>query len=173
MSDIRIGIGEDIHRLVPGKKLVLGGMEIPYSKGFLAHSDGDVVYHAVSDALLGALALGDIGKYFRTDDPKWDGAPSKLIVSEVMKMVDEAGYRVGNLDVIILAEEPHLFPYVEGMRVNLAFLLNTSMNRVGIQVGTDEGLGEVGRKEGIRAKASVLLFEKERREEKTWTTISD
>ena len=118
MSDIRIGIGEDIHRLAPGKKLVLGGMEIPYSKGLLAHSDGDVVYHAVSDALLGALALGDIGKHFRTDDPKWDGAPSRIIVSEVMKLVGEAGYRVGNLDVVILAEEPHLSPYVEGMRVN-------------------------------------------------------
>ena len=164
MSDIRIGIGEDIHRLAPGKKLVLGGMEIPYSKG---------VYHAVSDALLGALALGDIGKHFRTDDPKWDGAPSRIIVSEVMKLVGEAGYRVGNLDVVILAEEPHLSPYVEGMRVNLAFLLNVPMNRVGIQVGTDEGLGEVGRKEGIRARASVLLFEKEEREEKTWTTTSD
>ena len=103
MKDIRIGIGEDIHRFAPGRKLILGGMEIPYAKGLLAHSDGDVVYHAVADALLGALALGDIGHYFKTNDPKWDNAQSSLIVSEVVKMIEERGYKVGNLDVVLLA----------------------------------------------------------------------
>ena len=172
MKDIRIGIGEDIHRFAPGRKLILGGMEIPYAKGLLAHSDGDVVYHAVADALLEALALGDIGHYFKTNDPKWDNAQSSLIVSEVVKMIEERGYKVGNLDVVLLAEEPHLAVYLEGMRVNLAFLLHVDMSRVGIQAGTEEGLGEVGRKEGIRAKAAVLLY-KEESEEKKWTTISD
>ncbi len=172
MRDIRIGIGEDIHRFAPGRKLVLGGMEIPYKLGLEAHSDGDVVYHAVSDALLGALALGDIGRYFKTNDPRWDNAPSKLILSAVVAMIEERGYGVGNLDVVVLAEEPHLAQYIEGMRVNLAFLLHVDVSRVGIQAGTDEGLGEVGRKEGIRAKAAVLLMQKENEEQK-WTTTSD
>lgn len=172
MRDIRIGIGEDIHRFAPGRKLFLGGIEIPYELGLQAHSDGDVVYHAVADALLGALALGDIGRYFKVTDPRWDNAPSKLIVSEVMTMIEERGYGVGNLDIVILAEEPHLAKYIEGMRVNLAFLLHTDVSRVGIQAGTDEGLGEVGRKEGIRAKAAVLLIQKENEEHK-WTTTSD
>lgn len=172
MRDIRIGIGEDIHRFGPGRKLVLGGMEIPYERGLLAHSDGDVVYHAVADALLGALALGDIGRYFPTDDPAWDNAPSGRIVAEAVRMIEERGYKVGNLDVVILAEEPHLATYLEGMRVNLGFLLHVDMSRVGIQAGTDEGLGEVGRKEAIRAKAATLLY-KEESEDNKWTTTSD
>lgn len=157
MTDIRIGIGEDIHRFVEGKQLVLGGVKIPFAKGLLAHSDGDVVLHAVSDALLGALALGDIGHYFRTDDPKWDGADSQKIVAEVMRMVKEKGYRVGNLDVLILAEKPKLASFLPEMKENLARLLEVEVSRIGIQAGTEEGLGEVGREEGIRAKAAVLV----------------
>ena len=157
MTDIRIGIGEDIHRFVDGKQLVLGGAKIPFAKGLLAHSDGDVVLHAVSDALLGSLALGDIGHYFRTDDPKWDGADSQKIVSEVMRMIKEKGYRVGNLDVLILAEKPKLASFLPEMKENLARLLKVDVSRIGIQAGTEEGLGEVGREEGIRAKAAVLV----------------
>lgn len=158
--DIRIGIGEDIHRFAPGKQLVLAGARIPFEKGLLAHSDGDVVYHAVSDALLGSLALGDIGLYFRTDDPKWKGADSSGIVLEVMRMVKEKGYAVNNLDIVILTEKPKLAPFLSEMRENLANLLEIDVSRVGIQAGTDEGLGEIGRGEGIRAKAAVLVCKK-------------
>ena len=160
MMDIRIGIGEDIHRFAPGKQLVLAGARIPFENGLLAHSDGDVVYHAVSDALLGSLALGDIGLYFRTDDPKWKGADSSGIVLEVMRMVKEKGYAVNNLDIVILAEKPKLAPFLSEMRENLANLLEIDVSRVGIQAGTDEGLGEIGRGEGIRAKAAVLVCKK-------------
>ncbi len=160
MMDIRIGIGEDIHRFVSGKQLVLAGVKIPFEKGLLAHSDGDVVYHAVSDALLGSLALGDIGHYFKTDDPKWENADSSNIVLEVMRMVKEKGYAVNNLDVLILAEKPKLAPYLAAMRENLARLLEIEVSRVGIQAGTEEGLGEIGHGEGIRAKAALLIYKK-------------
>ena len=160
MMDIRIGIGEDIHRFVSGKQLVLGGVKIPFEKGLLAHSDGDVVYHAVSDALLGSLALGDIGHYFKTDDPRWENADSAGIVLETMRMVKEKGYEVGNLDVVILAERPKLAPALMKMRENLARLLEIDVSRIGIQAGTEEGLGEIGRGEGIRAKAAVLVCKK-------------
>ncbi len=158
MSDTRIGIGEDIHRFIEGKQLVLGGVKIPFAKGLLAHSDGDVVLHAVSDALLGSLALGDIGHFFRTDDPRWENANSQEIVSGVMAMVKEKGYCVGNLDVIILAERPKLASFLPEMRQNLSRLLEIDASRIGIQAGTEEGLGEVGREEGIRAKAAVLVY---------------
>ena len=160
MMDIRIGIGEDIHRFAPGKQLVLAGAKIPFEKGLLAHSDGDVVYHAVSDALLGSLALGDIGHYFRTDDPKWENADSSILVLEVMRMVKDKGYAVSNLDVVILAEKPKLASFLLEMRGNLARLLEIEVSRVGIQAGTEEGLGEIGRGEGIRAKAAVLICKK-------------
>lgn len=158
--DIRIGIGEDIHRFVANKQLVLAGVKIPFQAGLLAHSDGDVVYHAVGDALLGSLALGDIGHFFKTDDPKWENADSSNIVIEVMKMVKEKGYAVNNLDVVILAEKPKLAPFLLEMRENLAKLLEIDISRVGIQAGTEEGLGEIGRGEGIRAKASALVYKK-------------
>ena len=160
MMDIRIGIGEDIHRFVSGKQLVLGGVKIPFEKGLLAHSDGDVVYHAVSDALLGSLALGDIGHYFKTDDPRWENADSAGIVLETMRMVKEKGYEVSNLDVVILAERPKLAPALMKMRENLARLLEIDVSRIGIQAGTEEGLGEIGRGEGIRAKVAVLVCKK-------------
>ena len=160
MMDIRIGIGEDIHRFVSGKQLVLGGVKIPFEKGLLAHSDGDVVYHAVSDALLGSLALGDIGHYFKTNDPRWENADSAGIVLETMRMVKEKGYEVGNLDVVILAERPKLAPALMKMRENLARLLEIDVSRIGVQAGTEEGLGEIGRGEGIRAKAAVLVCKK-------------
>lgn len=168
MSNIRIGIGEDIHRLVEGRPLILGGVEIPFEKGLEAHSDGDVVYHAVSDALLGALALGDIGKYFKTDDPKWDNAPSKLILAEVVKMIEERGYKVSNIDVTLSCQEPHLGKHIEAMRVNLAFLLHVDSTCIGLQAMTNEGLDAVGRCEAIRANAAVLLEKIDGGE--VWTT---
>ncbi len=161
MMNIRIGIGEDIHRFVSGKQLVLAGVKIPFEKGLLAHSDGDVVYHAVSDALLGSLALGDIGHYFKTDDPRWENADSSIIVADVMKMIKKKGYVVNNLAVVILAEEPKLSSYQLAMRGNLAKLLEVDVSRIGIQAGTEEGLGEIGRGEAIRAKAAVLVCKKE------------
>lgn len=154
---IRIGQGEDIHRLVEGRDLILGGVKIPYEKGLLGHSDADVVYHAVSDSLLGALALGDIGHYFKVDDPRWDNADSALIVSETMKMIEERGYHVVNIDITIAAEEPHLGKHLPKMKENLAKLLSISVSDVGIQAMTNEGLDAIGRKEAIRANAIVLL----------------
>lgn len=157
MSDIRIGIGEDIHRFVSNKQLVLGGVKVPFEKGLLAHSDGDVVYHALADALLGSLALGDIGHYFPTDDPRWDNADSALIVSKAMELVKGKGYKVSNADIIILAEKPKIAPILMEMRSNIASLLDVDISRVGVQAGTEEGLGEIGKGEGIRAKAAVLV----------------
>ena len=154
---MRIGLGEDIHRLDYGRKLVLGGVEIPYEKGLVGHSDADVVFHAVSDAMLGALALGDIGQYFKVDDPRWEGADSSLIVNEVMRMISEKGYHVVNVDITIAAEEPHLNKYLPKMRENLAKLLRISTQEVGMQAMTNEGMDAVGRKEAIRANAIVLL----------------
>ena len=154
---MRVGLGEDIHRLDYGRKLVLGGVEIPYEKGLVGHSDADVVLHAVSDAMLGALALGDIGQYFKVDDPKWDNADSSLIVAEVMRMISEKGYHVVNVDVTIAAEEPHLSKHLLKMRENLAKLLRISIEEVGMQAMTNEGMDAVGRKEAIRANAIVLL----------------
>jgi 2-C-methyl-D-erythritol 2,4-cyclodiphosphate synthase len=157
MNDIRIGIGEDIHRFVPNKQLVMGGVKVPFEKGLLAHSDGDVVYHALADALLGSLALGDIGHYFPTDDPNWDNVDSALIVAKTMELVKEKGYEVSNADIIILAEKPKIAPILMEMRSNIASLLNVDISRVGVQAGTEEGLGEIGKGEGIRAKVAVLV----------------
>lgn len=169
MSNVRIGLGEDIHRLVEGRKLVLGGVEIPFEKGLEAHSDGDVVYHAVSDAILGAAALGDIGRYFKVNDPKWDNAPSKKIVQEVVTMIEERGFHVVNVSIVLLAEEPHLAQYIEGMRVNLAFLLHIDATAVNVAAGTMEGCGPVGAKEAIEARA-VALLERGNEEKPKWTT---
>ncbi len=160
MSEYRIGYGEDIHRLVEGRPLVLSGVKIPYEKGLLGHSDADVVYHAVSDALLGALALGDIGHHFPTNDPRYDNCDSSIIVSGCYAMIEEKGFEVVNVDVSIAAEKPHLQKYLLDMRANLAKLLRVSLDRVSIKAMTNEGLDAVGEGKAIRANASVLLKEK-------------
>jgi 2-C-methyl-D-erythritol 2,4-cyclodiphosphate synthase len=160
MSEYRIGYGEDIHRLVEGRPLVLSGVKIPYEKGLLGHSDADVVYHAVSDALLGALALGDIGHYIPTNDPRYDNCDSSIIVSGCYSMIEEKGYEVVNVDVSVAAEKPHLQKYLLDMRANLAKLLRVSLDRVSIKAMTNEGLDAVGEGKAIRANASVLLKEK-------------
>lgn len=157
MSDFRIGYGEDIHALVAGRRLVLSGLEIPFEKGLLGHSDADVVYHAVSDALLGALALGDIGKLFPPSDKKTEGMDSSLIVRKCLSLVKEKGYLVNNVDISISAEKPHLGSYILKMRQNLAHELECDLGGVSIKAMTNEGLDAVGEEKAIRASAVILL----------------
>ncbi len=157
---MRIGYGEDIHLLVEGRRLVLGGIEIPYERGLLGHSDADVVYHAISDALLGALALGDIGKYFPPNDDAWKDIDSSIILEKTYQMIREKGYGLVNLDVAISCEKPKLLPYIEKMREKTAKILDADVDAVGIKAMTSEGVGPVGEGKAIRASA-VILLEKE------------
>jgi 2-C-methyl-D-erythritol 2,4-cyclodiphosphate synthase len=153
----RIGIGYDIHRLAAGRKLVLGGVSIPFAKGLLGHSDSDVLTHAICDALLGAAALGDIGTHFPDTDPQLSGASSLELLARVVQMVNECGYAVANVDAVILAEQPKLNPYVQTMREQLACVLGISAACVSIKAKTGEGLEAVGRGEAIAAQAVALL----------------
>ena len=156
----RIGHGEDIHALVEGRNLVLGGVNIPFEKGLLGHSDADVVYHALSDALLGAIAGGDIGQLFPTNDPLYDNVDSSIIVKECFLLVKNKGYRIGNVDISIAAERPHLMKYLDAMRQNIAKLLETSIENVSLKAMTNEGFDAVGEGKAIRATA-IVLIEKE------------
>src|SRR5215475_2052115 len=153
----RIGQGTDIHRLVAGRKLILGGVEIPWEKGLLGHSDADVVCHALSNALLGAIGEGDIGQHFPDSDPRYQGASSIELLRIVMGLVKDKGFRVGNADLTILAEKPKLGPYREEMRKNLAIVLEVDLADVNIKATTGEKMGFVGREEGMMAEAVVLL----------------
>ena len=153
----RIGQGTDIHRLVEGRRLVLAGVEIPWGKGLLGHSDADVVCHAVSNALLGAIGEGDIGRHFPDSDPRYKGASSVELLRVVMGMVKTKGFRVGNVDLTVLAERPKLGPYREEMRKNLAAVLEVTPEDVNIKATTGEKMGFVGREEGMMAEAVVLL----------------
>lgn len=153
----RIGQGTDIHRLVEGRKLILGGVEIPWEKGLLGHSDADVVCHALSNALLGAIGEGDIGQHFPDSDPRYKGATSTTLLQVVMALVKARGYRVGNADLTILAEKPKLGPYKEEMRRNLAAVLEVEPTAINIKATTGEKMGFVGREEGMMAEAVVLL----------------
>lgn len=154
---IRIGNGYDIHRLVEGRPLILGGLEIPHSVGLLGHSDADVLTHAIMDALLGALSLGDIGHYFPPSDPQWAGANSLLLLASVNQLIQEKGWQIGNLDSVIVAERPKLKPHLSAMREKLAQTLIISPEQVSIKATTNEQLGPVGREEGIAAYAVALL----------------
>ena len=154
----RIGTGYDIHRLVEGRKLVLGGVEIPFEKGLLGHSDSDVLTHAICDALLGAAALGDIGTHFPDSDPRWAGASSLDFLARVVELVTEKGYRVGNVDSTVMAERPRLMPYVQTMREKLASALQIDVDQVNIKAKTNEGLESVGRGEAMAAQAVALLM---------------
>ena len=156
----RIGHGEDIHALVEGRKLILGGVNIPFEKGLLGHSDADVVYHALSDALLGAIAGGDIGQLFPTNDPLYDNLDSSIIVKECYRLVKEKGYKINNVDISIAAEKPHLMKYLDEMRNNIARLLETSIENVSLKAMTNEGFDAVGEGKAIRATA-IALIEKE------------
>lgn len=154
---IRIGHGYDVHAFTEGDFVILGGIKIPHSKAFLAHSDGDVLIHAVCDALLGSLALGDIGKHFPDTDATFKGADSRLLLQQVVKQMQEHGYQLGNLDTTIIAQAPKMAPHIEAMRENLAADLQTNINNINVKATTTEKLGFCGRKEGIAAHAVCLL----------------
>ena len=154
---MRIGHGYDVHRLVPDRKLILGGVEIPHETGLLGHSDADVLVHAVMDALLGAAAIGDIGKLFPDNDPAYKGADSMRLAEEVVAKITEAGWRVGNVDVTVIAQAPKLAPHIAQMRTNLAAALQVDLSQVNIKATTEEKLGFTGEKLGIAAHAVCLL----------------
>ena len=156
---MRIGHGYDVHRLVPGRKLILGGVTIPWAFGLLGHSDADVLTHAVMDALLGAAGLGDIGKLFPDTDPAYAGADSLALLEQVMEKLAAHGLRIGNVDATVLAQRPKLAPYIPAMRARLARILAVGEERVNIKATTEEGLGFTGSGEGIAAHAVVLLEE--------------
>ena len=158
---MRIGHGYDVHRLVEGRRLILGGVEVPHPLGLLGHSDADVLTHAVMDALLGAAGLGDIGQMFPDTDPQYAGANSIQLLVRVRQRLDEAGYRVGNLDATVLAQKPKLAPYLPDMRVRLAQALEILPERVNVKATTEERLGFTGREEGIAAHCVALLLEPE------------
>lgn len=158
---IRIGYGEDIHALVKGRKLILGGIEIPYEKGLLGHSDADVLLHALSDALLGALALGDIGKIFPPSDPLTEGIDSALILAKCYSLVKERGYSIINVDASVSAEEPHLSKHILPMRERIASLLDLKEEDISIKAMTNEGFDAVGEGKAIRAVCVVLLGQEE------------
>ena len=157
---MRIGHGYDVHKLVEGRELILGGVHIPHRLGLLGHSDADVLLHAISDAILGALALGDIGKHFPDTDPAYAGADSLVLLQNVMALADKEGYALGNLDATILAQQPKLRPHIDTMRANIANVLNADITQVSVKATTEEHLGFTGREEGIAAHAVVLLIKK-------------
>ena len=154
---MRIGHGYDVHRLVEGRKLILGGVEVPHTLGLLGHSDADVLTHAVMDALLGAAALGDIGRHFPDTDPAYAVADSLKLLDHVVELLEEKGYQVGNVDATILAQKPKLAPYIEKMRDNLAARMKVEPDQVNVKATTEEKLGFTGAEEGIAAHAVALL----------------
>ena len=156
---MRIGHGYDVHRLTAGRKLILGGVEIPYALGLDGHSDADVATHAVMDALLGAAAMGDIGRLFPDTDPQYEGIDSMLLLAQVYDRLAAAGFTVGNVDVTVVAQKPKLAPYVPEMTVNLARALHVAPSRVNVKATTEEHLGFSGREEGVAAHAVCLLEE--------------
>ncbi|MBQ1235269.1 MAG: 2-C-methyl-D-erythritol 2,4-cyclodiphosphate synthase [Oscillospiraceae bacterium] len=153
----RIGHGYDVHKLTEGRKLIMGGVDIPHSLGLLGHSDADVLLHAISDALLGALALGDIGKHFPDTDPAYKGADSLKLLQAVYALVQENGYEVCNIDATVLAQKPKLAPHIPAMRQNIADALGVDVNKISVKATTEEGLGFTGQQEGIAAHAVCLL----------------
>lgn len=157
---MRVGIGYDVHRLTEGRKLILGGVEIEHEVGLLGHSDADVLLHAISDALLGAAALGDIGKHFPDKDPQYKGISSLILLSHVGRLLTEHGYAVGNIDATIVAQAPKLAPHIDKMRVNIADALGIEVGQVGVKATTTEGLGFAGTKEGMASYAVALLVNK-------------
>ena len=158
MNIPRIGHGYDVHRLVEGRKLILGGVEIPYEKGLLGHSDADVLLHALMDALLGAAAMGDIGRLFPDNDEQYKGADSRVLLREVLRRLKEAGYSVGNADVTLIAQRPKVAPYIAAMRENIASDLEVSPELINVKATTEEHLGFTGNGEGMSAHAVVLIM---------------
>lgn len=154
---MRIGIGYDVHRFIAGRPLIIGGVEIPYTLGLQGHSDADVLTHAIMDALLGALALGDIGRHFPDTDEAYRGADSLKLLAHVGMLLEEKGWQVGNIDSVIMAQEPKLMGYIPEMRQRIAETLGIPVDTVSVKATTEEGLGFTGRLEGIRSEAVVLL----------------
>ena len=154
---MRVGMGYDVHKLVENRKLILGGVEIPHEKGLLGHSDADVLLHAIMDSILGALALGDIGKHFPDTDEKFKGADSMKLLEHVYNLIKEKGYVIGNLDATIIAQAPKMAPHIQTMRANIAKVLNTDIDNINVKATTEEGLGFTGNKEGISAQSICLL----------------
>ncbi|MGN0710278.1 MAG: 2-C-methyl-D-erythritol 2,4-cyclodiphosphate synthase [Anaerovoracaceae bacterium] len=155
--ECRAGTGYDVHRFEKGRKLILGGVEIPYDMGLLGHSDADVLVHAVMDALLGAAAMGDIGRLFPDTDPAFEGADSLRLLEHVGKLLEEQGYTIGNIDATVIAQAPKLMPYIDEMKINIAETLKISHNKVNVKATTTEKLGFTGRKEGIASEAVCIL----------------
>ena len=158
VDPVRIGQGFDVHALVPGRRLVLGGVSIEHAQGLLGHSDADVLLHAITDALLGAAGLGDIGRSYPDSDPRYRDADSRALLAEVAQRIQQQGWRVGNLDCVVIAEQPRIAPYVEAIRGSIAQLLNVEPARVNVKGKTTERLGFIGRGEAIAASAVVLLI---------------
>lgn len=154
---MRVGMGYDVHKLVENRDLIIGGVKIPYEKGLLGHSDADVLLHAIMDALLGAAALGDIGKHFPDTDPKYKGADSLALLVEVGKMLKEKKYSVANIDATIIAQAPKMRPHIDNMRQNIAGALGIDIDLVNVKATTEEGLGFTGTGEGISSQAICLL----------------
>ncbi len=155
---MRIGMGYDVHRLVEGRKLIIGGVEIPYEKGLLGHSDADVLLHAISDALLGAAALGDIGKHFPDTDPEYKGADSLKLLARVGELLEENNYFIENIDATIIAQQPKMRPHIDKMRENIAGALGIEVSQVNVKATTEEGLGFTGSMEGISSQAICMLI---------------
>lgn len=160
MKKIRIGYGYDVHRLATGETLWLGGIEIAHTKGTVAHSDGDVLIHAICDSLLGALALGDIGKHFPDTSADFKNVDSKLLLKRCTELIESKGYEVGNVDTMLILEKPKIMPHIEAMREALAPLMHISKEDISIKATTKEGLSFVGKEEGVEAHSTVLLFAK-------------
>lgn len=157
MPDIRIGHGYDVHRLTENRKLIIGGVHIPYELGLLGHSDADVLLHALADAILGALALGDIGKHFPDNDPKYEGADSLKLLAQVGDTARENGFILGNADCTVICQKPKLAPYINDMRRNIADALNTDISRISVKATTEEKLGFTGDGSGIAAHAVCIM----------------
>lgn len=157
---MRIGIGYDVHKLVENRNLIIGGVTIPHEKGLDGHSDADVLVHAIMDSLLGALAMGDIGKFFPDTDMKYKDVDSMLLLKEVASFIDEKGYKIGNIDSVIIAQQPKMAPFIDSMRVRIAQVLEIDVEQVGVKATTTEHLGFEGRKEGISSSSVAILFKK-------------
>lgn len=157
---MRIGFASDIHRLVEGRPLILGGVHVPFEKGEEAHSDGDVVYHALAESMLGALALGDLGMHFPDSDPQYKNIDSSMLVKKVMDLVEENGYEIGNVDISITLEKPKLREFVLAMRSNIAALLKTDIRNVSVKAGTNEKIDEIGKGLAVKAESIILLKRK-------------
>lgn len=154
---MRIGSGYDVHKLIEGRKLIIGGVHIPYLKGLLGHSDADVLIHSIMDSLLGAMALGDIGKYFPDTDPKYKGISSIILLANVSELINILGYKIANIDSTIIAQNPKMAPYIFEMRSNISEALKIDISMVNVKATTEEGIGFTGRGEGISAQSICLL----------------